>query len=121
GHICAESELGKGTTFRIFLPRVAAPPAPPYKKPGRKKLLTGSETVLVLEDEVSVRHISVRVLRELGYEVLEAARGDDAKRLILQNSGRKIDLLLTDMIMPDMSGRHFADWLRTASPQTKVI
>ena len=46
---------------------------------------------------------------------------DDAKRLILQNSGRKIDLLLTDMIMPDMSGRHFADWLRTASPQTKVI
>ena len=121
GHICAESELGKGTTFRIFLPRVAAPPAPAYKKPGRKKLLTGSETVLVLEDEVSVRHISVRMLRELGYEVLEAAHGDDAKRLISQNGGRKIDLLLTDMIMPEMSGRHFADWLRKESPQTKVI
>jgi signal transduction histidine kinase/ActR/RegA family two-component response regulator len=121
GHICAESELGKGTTFRIFLPRVAAPPPPSYKKPGRKKLLTGSETVLVLEDEVSVRHISVRVLRELGYDVLEAAHGDDAKRLISQNGGRKIDLLLTDMVMPEMSGRLFADWLRKASPQSKVI
>jgi two-component system cell cycle sensor histidine kinase/response regulator CckA len=121
GHICAESELGKGTTFRIFLPRVAAPTASSYKKPGRKKLLTGSETVLVLEDEVSVRHLSVRVLRELGYAVLEAAQGDDAKRLISQNGGRKIDLLLTDMIMPEMSGRHFADWLRKASPRTKVI
>jgi two-component system, cell cycle sensor histidine kinase and response regulator CckA len=121
GHICAESEVGQGTTFRIFLPRVAAPPAPKYKKSGRKKLLTGSETVLVLEDEVNVRHISVRVLRELGYEVLEAAHCDGAKLLILEKGRRKIDLLLTDMVMPDMSGRHFADWLRKASPQTKVI
>ena len=54
----------------------------PYRKPGQKKLLTGTETILVLEDEVSVRHLSVRVLRNLGYEVLEAAHGDDAKRPI---------------------------------------
>ncbi len=122
GHICAESELGKGTTFRLFLPRVAAPPPLPYKKPGQKKSLTGTETILVLEDEVSVRHISVRVLRNLGYEVLEAAHGDDAKRIIAKRNGApKIDLLLTDMVMPEMSGRHFADWLGQASPETKVI
>ena len=121
GHICAQSALGQGTTFRIFLPRVAPPPATPYKKPGQRKNLTGAETVLVLEDEVGVRHLSVRVLRNLGYEVLEAAHGEDAKRLITQRDAKKIDLLLTDMVMPEISGRHFANWLHQTSPQTKVI
>jgi len=122
GHICAESELGKGTTFRIFLPRVPAPPPPSYRKPGQKKILSGTETILVLEDEKSVRHLSVRVLRQLGYDVLEAAHGDDAKRLIAQRNGTPgIDLLLTDMVMPEISGRHFADWLARTSPETKVI
>ena len=75
----------------------------------------------MLEDEVSVRHLSVRVLRNLGYEVLEAAHGDDAKRLITKRGAKKVDLLLTDMVMPEISGRHFADWLHQTSPQTKVI
>ena len=121
GHICAESAIGEGATFRIFLPRHAAPPAATYKKPGQRNNLVGTETVLVLEDEVSVRHLSVRVLRNLGYEVLEAAHGEDAKRLITHRGAKKVDLLLTDMVMPEMSGRHFADWLRQTSPQTKVI
>ena len=68
-----------------------------------------------------MRHLSIRILRSLGYEVLEAAHGDDAKRLLTRRGAPKIDLLLTDMVMPKMSGRHFADWLRTASPLTKVI
>ncbi|MBA3651945.1 MAG: response regulator [Chthoniobacterales bacterium] len=121
GQICAESALGQGTTFRIFLPRHAAPPAATYEKPGPRKNLAGTETVLVLEDEVSVRHLFVRVLRNLGYEVLEAASGEDAKRLITQRGANQLDLLLTDMIMPEISGRHFADWLRQTSPKTKVI
>ncbi len=121
GSIGVESALGQGTTFRIFLPRVAAPPPMAYKRRDPAKLLTGSETILVLEDEVSVRHLSVRVLRKLGYDVLEAARGDDAKRLLAQNGGRKIDLLLTDMMMPEISGRTFADWLGLTSPRTRVI
>ncbi|MEY2489483.1 MAG: hypothetical protein QOC70_1425 [Verrucomicrobiota bacterium] len=121
GHICIESELGKGTTVKIFLPKVPAPPPPSYKRPSGNKMPTGVESVLVLEDDISVRHISVRVLRSLGYDVIEAANGDDAQRLIGQRADKTIDLLLTDMVLPQMSGRHFADWLRQTSPQTKVV
>jgi PAS domain S-box-containing protein len=121
GHICVESELGKGTTVKIFLPKLPAPPPPSYKRPGANKMPTGVETILVLEDDISVRHLSVRVLRGLGYDVLEAANGDDAQHLIARRANKKIDLLLTDMVLPQMSGRQFADWLRTTSPHTKVV
>jgi CheY-like chemotaxis protein len=120
GHLRVESEPGKGTTVQIYLPRVAPPP-PAYKKPTGKQLPTGTETILVLEDDISVRHISIRVLRGLGYQVIEAANGDDAQRLIKESIGRQIDLLLTDLVMPQMSGRSFADWLRKVSPHTKVL
>jgi two-component system cell cycle sensor histidine kinase/response regulator CckA len=121
GHICVESELGKGTTVRIFLPKVAAPTPPSYRRPGPNKLPKGTETVLVLEDDISVRHLSVRVLRSLGYEVLEAANGDDAQQVIGRCNGKKIHLLLTDMVLPQMSGRCFADWMNKKSPGTKVV
>src|SRR6266446_1400166 len=121
GHIRVESESGKGTAVHVYLPKVPPPPAPSYKKPSAKKLPRGTETILVLEDDISVRHISVRVLRNLGYQVIEAANGDDAQSLIGENSSRQIHLLLTDMVMPQMSGRSFANWLRKASPRTKVV
>jgi PAS domain S-box-containing protein len=121
GHICVESELGQGTTVKIFLPKLEAPPPPSYKKPGASKMPAGVESILVLEDDISVRHISVRLLRSLGYDVIEAANGDDAQQLIAESGDKKIDLLLTDMVMPQMSGRYFADWLRKASPSTKVV
>jgi CheY-like chemotaxis protein len=121
GQICVESQLGKGTTVKIFLPKVPALPPPSYKRPGGNKMPTGTERILVLEDDISVRHISVRVLRSLGYDVVEAANSDDAQQLIAKSADKKIDLLLTDMVMPQMSGRCFADWLRQASPQTKVL
>ena len=120
GQIRIESREGEGTTVQIHLPKVSAPVAT-YKKPNAKKLPRGVETILVLEDDVSVRHISVRVLRNLGYQVVEAANSDDAKHVITQSDGRKIDLLLTDMVMPQMSGRNFAKWLHQTSPHTKVI
>jgi two-component system cell cycle sensor histidine kinase/response regulator CckA len=120
GHIRIESEPGKGTTALLYLPKVAPPP-PAYKKSKIKKLPTGTETILVLEDDISVRHISVRMLRQLGYTVLEAANGDDAQRMIAETTTRKVHLLLTDVVMPHMSGRFFADWLRKISPKTKVV
>ena len=119
GHLRVESELGKGTTVQIYLPRVPAPP-PAYKKPARKKPRGGTEAILVLEDDISVRHISVRMLRGLGYQVIEAANGDDAQRLLSENREQKIDLLLTDLVMPQVSGRRFADSLRVAHPNIKV-
>jgi len=120
GQIRIESSEGKGTTVQIFFPKVAAPVAT-YKKPNGKKTRGGTETVLVLEDDISVRHISVRVLRGLGYKVIEAANGDDAQQLIGSNGDGKIDLLLTDLVMPQMSGKYFAKWLHQTSPHTKVI
>jgi PAS domain S-box-containing protein len=120
GHIRIESEPGKGTKALIYLPKVVPPP-PAYKKSKIKNLPTGTETILVLEDDISVRHISVRMLRQLGYTVLEAANGDDAQRMIAETTTRKVHLLLTDVVMPHMSGRYFADWLRKISPKTKVV
>ena len=121
GRIGVKSELGGGTTVTISLPEVAAPAPPGYKSPSAKTAPTGTETILVLEDDIAVRHLAVRILRNLGYEVLEAATGDDAQRLILEDSKRKVHLLLTDVVMPKMSGHHFANWLCKTSPQTKVI
>ena len=121
GHLRVQSEENKGTTIEIYLPRVPAPPAPPYKKPGSKKVRGGTETILVLEDDVSVRHISVRMLRALGYEVIEAASTNDARHLLAENGGRRVDLLLTDLIMPQMSGRRFADAFRVRHPNIKVM
>src|SRR6266849_3771594 len=112
GHLRVESDLGKGTVVQIYIPRVPAPPPPSYKKPNNKKPRGGTETILVLEDDISVRHISVRTLRGFGYQVMEAANGADARRLVSENRGQKIDLLLTDLIMPEMSGRRFADSLQ---------
>ena len=119
GSIQIESELNKGTTVRIYLPKVAAPERRYQKRNG--KMPTGTETIIVLEDDISVRHMSVRVLRNLGYNVIEAATVDDAQRVFATEDDRKVHLLLTDMVMPQMSGRSFADWLRTASPETRVI
>jgi PAS domain S-box-containing protein len=121
GHILVESQVGKGTTVTILLPKVPAPPPTSYKRRHGNKTPRGTETILVLEDDVSVRHISVRVLRSLGYDVIEAATGDDAQHLIEQREPKRIHLLLTDMVMPQMSGRRFADWLHKTSPQTKVV
>ena len=86
GNISIESEVNKGPP-RKFISQVLSPPAPTYKKPGR--LPSGTETMLVLEDDIGVRHISVRVLRGLGYDVIEAANGDDAQQLFAKVANEK--------------------------------
>src|SRR5213082_625615 len=116
GHITVESELAKGTAVHIYLPEVAAPPAAAYRK--RPKLPNGNETILVVEDDISVWHVAVRTLRMLGYNVLEAFRADEAKRLI-ENTA--INLVVSDIVLPDMSGCDFADWMRINSPSTQIL
>jgi two-component system, cell cycle sensor histidine kinase and response regulator CckA len=116
GHITVESELAKGTAVHIYLPEVAAPPAFAYRK--RPKLPSGTETILVVEDDISVRHVAVRTLRMLGYNVLEAFRADEAKRLI---ENTVINLVVSDIVLPDMSGCDFADWTRRNSPSTQIL
>ena len=74
--------------------------------------------ILVVEDDISVRHVAVRTLRMLGYNVLEAFRADEAKRLIKNNA---VNLVLSDVVLPDMSGCDFADWMRLNCPSTQVL
>jgi signal transduction histidine kinase len=121
GHITVESEVGRGSTFNIYLPRVleAAPAAPQPEQCG--DLPRGDEIVLVVEDEPAVRVLAARLLRGLGYHVLEAENGNDALRVATAHVGQPIDLLLSDVVMPQMGGKELTDLLRPIHPETKVL
>jgi CheY-like chemotaxis protein len=119
GAILAESEVGHGTTFEVYLPHVdeeepAAPAVPAAQPRG------GTETVLVVEDEAEVRNLTSEILQGLGYRVLEAARPGAAVRVAEQHRGR-IHLLLTDVVMPELSGQRLAERLRSTRPDLNVL
>jgi PAS domain S-box-containing protein len=119
GHIRATSELGVGSNFMVYLPRVQEDVTGTGET---VHLLTpsGSETILLVEDEPPVRQITCMFLESLGYRVLEAACGPDALRLSREYQGR-IDLLLTDVVMPQMSGREVAFQLSNERPGMRVL
>jgi PAS domain S-box-containing protein len=120
GGISVESEPGRGATFRIYLPRAACEsPASPSVAP-QGEACGGPETVLLVEDEEALRALVRTVLRRAGYHVLAAPSGGDALLLSEQHAGR-IDLLLTDVVMPRMSGRQVAECLRAARPELRVL
>jgi CheY-like chemotaxis protein len=120
GSIDVETGVGRGTTFRIYLPvapeRAAAAPVP---GPMSEEELRGSETILLVEDQEEVRSVARDILQRHGYVVLEAARPSQA--IAIGQSSRAIDLLLTDLVLPDMSGRLLAAQLRNARPTIKVV
>jgi len=120
GSIEVYSEIGKGTTFKIYLPRVEGEAAGPPESFPPMELLEGSETVLLVEDEEVVRDLGVRILAGLGYSVMHAGNGDEAIALAREHAER-IDLLLTDVVMPGMSGRELADRLTPIHPETRVL
>ena len=120
GHINVQSELGRGTTFKIYFPQVQSALEPPRVRVTPTEAAGGSETVLLVEDEPVVRELAVATLREKGYNVVEAANGEEGLRVARQHDG-KIDLVLTDVVMPVMGGKEMADALRTSHPDTKVL
>ena len=121
GHIVVDSQAGQGANIKIYLPRVAAEAEQLPQSQEFLTLPTGTETVLVAEDEPGVRDLAVGMLRDLGYRVLEASNGNDGKRVAQQYSEWKIDLLFTDVVMPRMDGKQLAEWFREARPETKVL
>ncbi|MDQ3427791.1 MAG: response regulator, partial [Gemmatimonadota bacterium] len=120
GHITVESSLAEGATFTIYLRKHAGPERSQAKKGQRKTLPLGTETILLVEDETAVRNSARRLLERHGYTVLEARHGVDALRL-LEETGRNVDLVLSDVVMPEMGGRELVERLRAERPQLKVI
>ncbi len=121
GSICVDSELGRGTTFKLYLPRKLSAVATAAAKPRPIPLrATGDETILVVEDEEALRQLTARLLENAGYTVLSAADGEQALATYERHAGR-IDLLLTDVVMPRMNGRLLAERLTKAGPALKIL
>lgn len=120
GFIWVSSELGHGATFEIFLPRVGQPAPATAPDDRTKETATGSETILLVEDDEALRTLILEALGARGYTVLEAAGGVEALRLVRQQSC-KIDLLLTDVVMPGMRGPQVAESVVALCPNVKVL
>jgi CheY-like chemotaxis protein len=118
GYVWVTSEVGRGTTFSIYLPRVDEQPEPTRVEtptPDR-----GSETILLVEDERALRAITRELLEEHGYRVLDAGTGVDALEISRVHAGA-IDLLLTDVVMPGMNGRVLSESLAPGRPGLRVL
>ena len=121
GHLSVYSELGRGTTLKVYLPQAAGPgaPAPPPAPPAAAPPRGRGETILVVEDERSIRTTCGLFLQELGYTVLTAATPAEALARLQTHAG-PLHLLLTDVVLPGMTGRDLATQLTAASPGLKV-
>ena len=120
GYIWVYSEPGRGTTFKIYLPRLEAGIQETRVEKISPSLLKGEETILVVEDEAMLRELGCLFLQESGYTVLEAANGAEAIEVSKRHQGA-IQLLMTDAIMPGMNGRELAEKLHEQRPQTRVL
>jgi len=122
--VFADSEVGKGTTFRVYLPRHIVESEDELPKEKKKELpardLTGTGRVLLVEDEDAVRNFAARALSRQGYEVLEAATGVEALEVMEREKGR-VDIVVSDVVMPEMDGPTLLKELRKTKPDLKII
>jgi two-component system cell cycle sensor histidine kinase/response regulator CckA len=119
GYVMVQSEEGRGTTFHIYLPRVEGV-AERHPVPVAHTALGGTETVLLVEDEESVRQLVRETLAAKGYRVVEADNGESGVAVAAKHQG-KIDLVITDVVMPGMGGRELVKQLAQTRPETKVL
>jgi CheY-like chemotaxis protein len=120
GQIGAYSEPGVGTTFKVYLPAADAEREPAFDTGKHRAVTSGHETILLVEDEAGVRDIVLLSLQSQGYTVLSAPNGAAALQLV-ESLSTPIDLLLTDVVMPEMSGRQLAEILGPRHPRMKIL
>lgn len=120
GELAVESSVGCGAEFRLQFPCVEEETGAPAAEARSSDVARGYETVLVVEDEEPLRRLTRRILESRGYTVLDAANGNEAIHLLASSSGR-VDLLLTDVVMPGMSGRVLAERLLLVYPWLRVL
>jgi PAS domain S-box-containing protein len=121
GSIELYSEVGRGTSVKVYLPRAAGAAPMPLVEQEPDQIPRGTEIVLLVEDEPAVRALTARMLRKQGYTVLEAANGIEALDIVWQHTSAPIDLLLTDMVMPKLGGYELAEQLRQRIPGIRVL
>src|ERR1041385_67937 len=119
GYIWVTSEPGKGATFKMYFPRVNEEPDPMIAPMSDPPIVGGSETILVVEDDPSLRELIVALLEESGYKVIEAL--DPKEAIEIARKKKRIHLLLTDVIMPDMGGGELAQQISQLRPDVKVL
>ena len=120
GNIWVYSEPGQGTTFKVFLPVTEASPAEPEKEPETITETQGNETILVVEDNDMVRHLTDEILKPLGYSIITAQNATEALD-VAASCQQPIDLVLTDVIMPDMDGKTMFDKISELFPKAEVL
>ena len=120
GEIVVESKPGSGAAFTLYLPRISDPAQVTPAPEAQPAVRAGTETILLVEDELGVRQLVYEMLQRLGYQILAASGGAEAITLFEQHLG-SIDLLMTDVIMPQMSGRELAQRLKLLQPSLKVL
>ncbi len=121
GSVSVYSEPGQGSVFKVYLPRAEEETDPLVRRGEALPMPCGTETVLLAEDETSVRDLAAGILRRQGYDVLEAPDGHRAFSLAQEHSGETIHLLVTDVVMPQMGGRELADRMKIIRPDMKVL
>jgi CheY-like chemotaxis protein len=120
GCVTVSSEPGKGAAFGIYLPRASEMPERKVPPPVAVTSSAGTETILLVEDEAVVRDLVCEILRETGYVVLPATSGAEAVKITADRS-KAIDLLITDVVMPEMSGPELANKLRRARGEMRIL